>query len=91
MDQSAKLSTPLPLTMAELGQVYRIARLVGGCQFERRMLELGLGPGRELRVLQRQGGNMVLALGEARLAIGMGMARKIMLTPLDPDDHERSR
>lgn len=91
MDQSAKLTQPLPLTMAAPGQVHRIARLVGGSQFEQRMLEMGLGPGRELRVLQRQGSKLVLALGEARIAIGMGMAQKIMLTSVDQNDHERNR
>jgi ferrous iron transport protein A len=40
---------------------------------------MGLGPGRRLRVSQREGGQMVVIVGETRLALGRGIAQKILV------------
>jgi ferrous iron transport protein A len=42
-----------------------------------------LNIGTELRVVQRQGGGLLVARGESRIALGAGMAAKIQVTPLD--------
>lgn len=82
MDLSGRLGAALPMSMVEIGASYRVARLVGGHTAEHRLLAMGLGPGRDIRVLRRDGGKLILALGESRLAIGLGIAGKVMLIPL---------
>jgi len=44
-----------------------------------RLAELGLTPGVEMEVLQNKGGPILLAVRSTRLAIGRGMANKVMV------------
>ena len=66
-----------PLTQAVVGQSLRLVRIRGGRAFNHRLAELGLTPGITLRVVQDSGGPLLLAVRDARLAIGRGMAGKI--------------
>jgi len=43
------------------------------------LTELGLTPGVEFKVIQAQGGPVLLAVRDARLALGHGMAQKILV------------
>lgn len=72
---------PFPLSMADEGAKVRIQALRAGRGLDRRLTELGLNTGCELRVIQRQGGGLLIARGEARIAIGGGMAAKILVVP----------
>jgi Fe2+ transport system protein FeoA len=51
----------------------------------RRLAELGLNPGSELRIVQASGGGpLILAVKEdARIAIGQGMASRILVEYAD--------
>jgi ferrous iron transport protein A len=68
-----------PLAMAGEGARVRIQLLRGGKGLEMRLTSLGLNVGSELVVSQHQGGKMVVLRGETRLALGAGMAQKIMV------------
>lgn len=68
-----------PLAMAQEGETVRIQRLIGGKNMEIRLTSMGLNVGSEIIVSQRQGGNLVVIRGETRLALGVGMAQKIMV------------
>lgn len=70
---------PFPLAMAAEGDEVEIFLLRGGKGLEMRLTSLGLNVGSELRVSQRQGGSLVVIRGETRLALGAGMAQKIMV------------
>lgn len=72
---------PFPLAMADQGALVRISALAAGRGLDRRLTELGLNVGTEIRVVQRQGGGLVVARGEGRVAIGGGMAAKILVVP----------
>ena len=78
----ASASTPYPLTMAREGEQVRIAVLRGGKGLEMRLTSLGLNVGSELLISQRQGNNLVVIRSETRLALGAGMAHKIMVVRL---------
>ena len=67
--------------MADEGARVRVVALNGGAGLDRRMTEMGLNVGAELVVRQRQGGGLVVMRGETRVALGGGMAHKIMVTP----------
>jgi ferrous iron transport protein A len=71
-----------PLMMADEGAHLRIVALHGGKGLTTRLTELGLNVGSEVRVLQRQGGGLLVARGESRIALGGGMAAKIQVAPL---------
>jgi ferrous iron transport protein A len=71
--------TPFPLAVAQEGEQVRVFLLAGGKGLEIRLTSLGLNVGCELTVSQRVGGNLVVLRGETRLALGAGMAQKIMV------------
>jgi ferrous iron transport protein A len=68
--------------MAAEGASVRIHALSAGRGLDLRLTELGLNIGTEIRVIQRQGGGLLVARGEGRIAIGGGMAAKILVLPL---------
>ena len=68
--------------MAQEGEHVRIFVLRGGKGLEMRLTSLGLNVGSELRISQRQGNSLVVIRGETRLALGAGMAQKIMVVRL---------
>jgi len=78
-ERSGEKAFPLP--MAGEGDRVRIHLLRGGKGLEMRLTSLGLNVGSELTVSQHQGGKMVVLRGETRLALGAGMAQKIMVVP----------
>lgn len=55
----------------------RLAELRGGRQLTRRLLALGLRQGSPLSIVQRRSKGLVLASGELRIAIGLGIAEKL--------------
>jgi ferrous iron transport protein A len=80
-DDVAQSPSAYPLAMAGEGERVRIARLRAGKGLEMRLTSLGLNVGSELTVSQRQGNNLVVIRGETRLALGAGMAQKILVVP----------
>ena len=68
-----------PLTMAREGMRVRVHRLLGGKGLEMRLTSLGLNIGSELVVSLHQGGKLVVLREETRLALGAGMAHKILV------------
>lgn len=71
-----------PLAMAREGECVRIVRLQGGHGLEMRLTQLGLNVGSKIRVSQRMGGRLIVLRDEMRLALGAGVAQKIMVKRL---------
>jgi ferrous iron transport protein A len=70
-----------PLTQAEEGD-FIIFSLNGGKDFQHRATSMGLNIGAKLSIVKKSpmgNGPVLVARSEARLAIGYGMARKIMV------------
>jgi len=78
-DNEKRDKAPFPLAMAQEGEQVRIFLLRGGKGLEMRLTSLGLNVGSDLTVAQHQGGNLVVIRGETRIALGAGMAQKIMV------------
>ena len=69
----------MPLTMAKEGEV-NVIRKVGSREETRRFLEgLGFVAGGLVTVVSAMGGNVIVNVKEARVAIGKDMARKILI------------
>jgi ferrous iron transport protein A len=71
-------ATLLPLSEAAIGKRFRLVEINGGHRLTRRLLALGLGLGTELEVVQRRGRGVVVARGGNRVALGEGVAQKLM-------------
>jgi ferrous iron transport protein A len=69
----------MPLTMLQEGETNIIKR-VGGKEDTRRFLEnLGFVSGGRITVISRTGGNVIVDVKGARVAVGKDMANKIMV------------
>ena len=81
----------LPLSMVGTGQKVRLVEITAGTRLRRRLTELGLTPGVELQVMQDQGGPLLLSVYNSRLAVGRGMAHKIMVAPVVEQPHTNGK
>ncbi|MBL3564634.1 ferrous iron transport protein A [Rhodovulum sulfidophilum] len=78
-----------PLALADEGVWLRVVALRPGRGVHHRLIDLGLTVGARVRILQRGGGcPMLIGLGDARLALGQGLAGKIMVTPANEDPQD---
>ena len=69
----------MPLTMATMGEVNKIAK-VGGNEETRRFLEnLGFVAGTEITVVSSIVGNLIVNVKDSRIAVNEDMARHIVI------------
>ena len=68
-----------PLSAVPSGARVRIASCQGGHGLKERLAHMGLLPGETAEVLSSERGPVILAVGTSRLAIGRGMAGKVMV------------
>jgi ferrous iron transport protein A len=82
--------SPKLVSLASLpvGSRARIERLMGGRQMTRRLLSLGLRVGSVLNVVQQRGRGVVVASHGIRVALGAGVAEKLLMLPLEPVNDE---
>ncbi len=73
----------MPLSMVGAGEEVRLVGVRGGWRVRRRLADMGLTPGEALRVVQGDSsGPLLVAVRDSRLALGRGMAHKIMVEPI---------
>jgi len=71
----------MPLSMVQSGESVQVAAIRAGWGLQRRLADMGLTPGVRVKVINSQGrGPVVLDLRGSRLALGHGIAHKIMVT-----------
>jgi ferrous iron transport protein A len=70
----------MPLSMVNEGQDVVLREIRGGMGIRRRLTDMGLHPGSNLKIISNSGGGpFVIGIGDTRLMIGRGMAHKIMV------------
>ena len=69
----------MPLTMVYPGQEVTLVDIDGGRGIRARLAGMGLTPGVKLRVLRTGQGPVMVAVRDTRLALGHGMAHKIIV------------
>lgn len=87
-DPPRQAAAHYPLTMAGEGACVRVVALTGGAGVDRRMTQMGINVGAELRVVLREGGGLVVMRGETRFALGGGMAHRIMVAPIESNTYQ---
>ncbi len=85
MTIAAEPRPTLPLSMAAPQQQVRLVEIRGGHRLRKRLADLGLTVGSTLRVIQAHGhGPMIIAVRhDTRMAVGRGIAHKLMVAPHD--------
>ena len=69
----------MPLALANIGEEYMIRRVSGNPEVKKHLEDLGFTAGGSVSVITAMGGNVIVNVKEARVAISEEMARKIMI------------
>jgi len=69
----------MPLAMVNPGGVVTVMAVNAGHGLVRRLADMGLYPGVSLRVIQGHPGPLIIQVGASRLALGRGVASKVMV------------
>lgn len=74
----------MPLSMVSTGETVKVAAVRAGWGLQRRLADLGLTPGVRVRVISSgKPGPVVLDVRGSRLALGYGVAHKIMVSTVE--------
>ena len=82
------MSNAFPLAMAAVSEHVQLESIKGGKKMLRRLTALGLTPGVELSVVQNTGGALLLSVRGSRIALGRGMARRVMVSLIGNDANQ---
>lgn len=69
----------MPLSMAGCGQTLHIKKITGQDDVRRHLANLGLVVGEEVTVMCETSGNIILCVKGSRIALGKGMANRIIV------------
>ncbi len=69
----------MPLTFAEVGEENTIRKIGGNPEVKKHLENLGFVVGGSITIVNSLGGNLIVNVKEARVAISMEMAQKIMV------------
>lgn len=69
----------MPLPLAEIGEECIIKKVGGSPEVRKHLETLGFVVGGSVRVINLLGGNVIVNVKEARIAVSEEMARKIMV------------
>jgi Fe2+ transport system protein FeoA len=68
-----------PLCLGRCGEALKVVRIRGGKVAARRLADLGLQPGAEIKIAGNLGGPMIVEVKGARISLGRGIASKVMV------------
>ncbi len=69
----------IPLTLAEIGEDNIIKKIGGSPEVKKHLENLGFVVGGNVKIVNALGGNVIVNVKEARVAISEEMARRIMV------------
>lgn len=68
-----------PLMFCDSGEICTIKNIMGGKALNQRLIDLGMNKGSKVKVVRNEGGRLILSIEGTRIALGQGMAHKIMV------------
>lgn len=69
----------MPVTMADTGQTVIINRIMGTDEVRQHLAELGFVVGEKITVVSNNGGNVILQVKDARIALDRKMATRVIV------------
>lgn len=79
----------MPLSHLRAGERARITRIEGGYGIRKKLTDMGVIPGKEIRVHHGAGmGPRVVVVEETKIMLGRGVLHRIMVDPIDCELHD---
>ena len=69
----------MPLVLADIGEDNTIKKVGGSPEVKKHLEDLGFVVGGNIKIISKLGGNYIVNVKEARIAISKEMAQKIMV------------
>jgi ferrous iron transport protein A len=69
----------MALIFTEEGKEFEVVSIEGGVNAFKKLKEMGIYPGVKIKVISVSNGPVIIGLGNTRIAIGRGIASKIMV------------
>jgi ferrous iron transport protein A len=70
----------IPLLYSRSGEVVKVTKLAGGRNFIDKLASMGIYIGTELKIVKDgKNGPLIIAVGNTRIGLGQGMARRIFV------------
>lgn len=69
----------MPVTMVETGKTVIINRIMGTDEVRQHLSELGFVVGEKITVVSNNGGNVILQVKDARIALDAKMANRVIV------------
>jgi len=77
----SKRKPVMPLTMGKEGEHLIVKDIIGGRGMKERLISMGIRIGDEMEIISNTGmGRLIIACGHTRLALGRGVANKILVS-----------
>ena len=68
-----------PLSMEEIGEMHKVRKITGTDKTRLHLQELGFVVGALVKIVSTLGDNLIVAVGDARVAISRELAQRIMV------------
>lgn len=69
----------MPLAMLRPGETACIKEIIGGRTAKGKLNDLGFVSGKSVKIYRSSGGPLIVGLGDNRVALGRGMAHKVIV------------
>ncbi len=69
----------MPLNAIEIGRYAEVNNVIGGEMMCKKLMEMGVNKGSVIEMVRNDSGPLIIRVGESRLALGRGMAQKVMV------------
>lgn len=69
----------MPLAMLRAGETACIKEIIGGRTAKGKLNDLGFVSGKLVKIYRSSGGPLIVGLGDNRVALGRGMAHKVIV------------
>lgn len=68
-----------PLNVLNKGELCRVESIMAGGQATKRLYEMGFNTGAEVKMLKNDRGPIIVSLGNNKIALGRGLAEKMIV------------
>jgi len=69
----------MPLAMLRQGETACIKEIIGGRTARGKLTDMGFVSGKTVKIHRSSGGPLIVGLGDNRIALGRGMAHKVIV------------